>query len=142
MDVSRMAPWQRVLYHLGEALMVAGLAWALWRVFIQRTCPVGAFNDITLIVGGLALSVLPIMPLCAPDGAFAPYITPAMRTRPLLAWAVWVVAFGCGAYAVYARLTLKPGLLWFYTLVPALLYLWFGTTSRLAGRRGKGAQRA
>jgi len=140
--MSGMALWQRVLYHLGEVLMVAGLAWALWRVFILRTCPAGAFNDITLIVGGLALSILPIMPLHAPDGAFAPYITPALRTRPLLAWAVWVIAFGCGAFALYARLTLKPGMFWFYALIPALLYLWFATASRLAGGRGKGARDA
>ena len=139
--MSGMALWQRVLYHAGEVVMVAGLVWALWRVLVLRTCPVGAFNDITLIVGGLALSVLPVMPLRAPDGAFAPYITPALRTRPLLAWAAWVVAFGCGAFALYARLTLTGGLLWFCALIPVLLYLWLGTASRLDGG-GKGARHA
>jgi hypothetical protein len=140
--MSGMALWQRVLYHAGEVLMVAGLAWALWRVVILRTCPVGPVNDITLIVGGLALSVLPVMPLPGSGGHLAAYITPVLRTRPMLAWAAWVVAFGCGALALYARLTLKPGLLWFYALIPVLLYLWFGTASRLAGGRGKGARNA
>jgi hypothetical protein len=137
-----MALWQRVLYHTGEVLIVAGLVWALWRVFILRACPAGAFNDITLIVGGLALSILPVMPLPSADGAVAPYITPALRPRPLLAWAVWVIAFGCGAFGLYARLTLTGGLFWFYALIPALLYLWFGTASRLAGGRGKEARDA
>jgi hypothetical protein len=57
-----MAPWQRAVYNLGEALMVAGILWGLYRAFILRSCPLGSFNDLTLIVAGLLLSILPLHP--------------------------------------------------------------------------------
>ena len=47
--MTRMALWQKWLYHGGEVVMVLGILWAIYRVLILHVCPLHWFNDITVI---------------------------------------------------------------------------------------------
>jgi hypothetical protein len=129
--MNQLAPWQRTLYFLGEAVMVGGLLWGLYRVFIIRGCPVSTFNDITLIVLGLALSTLPLHPF----GTRA-YFTPVLRRNPAAAMLWWLLALTGLGYSLYVRFTtaVPMDLYWAYALVPAVLFFWFAIPSKLTDR--------
>ena len=39
--MSHLQPWQRTVYFLGEAVMVAGLLWLLYNFFFVKAGPAG-----------------------------------------------------------------------------------------------------
>lgn len=129
--MNQLAPWQRTLYFLGEAVMVGGLLWGLYRVFIIRGCPMSTFNDITLIVLGLALSTVPLHPF----GARA-YFTPALQRAPAAIILWWLLALIGLGYSLYVRFTTPVpfDLYWAFALVPAVLFFWFAIPSKLTDR--------
>ena len=124
-----LAPWQRTLYFLGEVVMVAGLLWGLWRIIIVRGCPVTPFNDITLIVLGLAISTIPLHPF----GSRA-YMQPALRRAPTAAVLWWLIALIGLGYSLFLRFSspVPVGLWWFAALIPAVLYFWLAIPSKLS----------
>lgn len=139
-----MALWQRLIYGTGEAMLLAGVLWGLYRALVQKTCPVGPFNDFTLVVIGLTVAVLPLHPFGRPaagppvaaanaaaaDAATPPaYLIPALRKAPALAAVIWLLAVAGTGYSLWARFTLQPGSWWFAALLPAALYFWFGITT-------------
>ena len=125
--MTRMALWQKWLYHGGEVLMVAGILWAAYRTFVLRTCPIHWYNDITLIAFGLFVSVLPLHPFGAPG-----YIAPWLRRSAPIAVVFWLLTVAGTAYALYSRVRMQPGWYWAAALAPAILYLWFGIASKLS----------
>jgi len=153
-----MALWQKIVYGLGEGLLVAGLLWGLYDRFMKHACPTGAFNELTLIVIGLAVAVLPLHPFRREQGTGAPgsgagpgaaktggtaaaatqnagrmpappYLTPALRRSPALALSVWIIALLGAAFSLWSRLSMQPGIWWFAGLLPAGLYFWFGIST-------------
>lgn len=126
-----LQPWQRILYFLGEAVMIAGLLWGMWRILILRGCPVSPFNDITVIVVGLALSTIPLHPF----GAHG-YLKPALRSAPGAALLWWLLALIGIGYSLYLRFSspVPAGFWWFFALVPAVLWFWLAIPSKLGDR--------
>ena len=129
--MNTLQPWQRTLYFLGEAVMVGGLVWGLYRAFILRSCPSSVFNDITLIVIGLGVSTLPLHPF-----GNRSYFTPALRKLPVAALLWWLFALagiGCSLYLRF-QAPVPTGFWWFFAIVPAALYFWFAIPSRVTDR--------
>jgi hypothetical protein len=127
--MSGMRSWQRYLFFMGEVVLLIGIGWASVRFFYLRTCPTGPFNDVTLILSGLLISLVPIPPF--KQGGRAPvYISEWVARLGALAIFWWVLALLGTIYALYSRLLLQPGSDWVYGLVPAVLYLWFATVSK------------
>ncbi len=121
-----MTRWQRIIYGLGEALLVGGLAWGLYRAFVLRACPATVYNDVTLVVLGVVFAVAPLHP-------FSPalYLRAGLRGTPLgLLW--WLAALAGLAYSMYVRLSVPvpPDHWWFAGLVPAGLYFWFAVETK------------
>ncbi len=117
-----LTAWQRVVYYLGTVLMLGGFGWAVYRMAVLHGCPTARFNDLSLIVLGLGLSILPLHPC----GASATYLVPVLRRIRGVAIALWALGLAGAAYSVYALWQHIPNLQWMPALLPAALYMWFG----------------
>lgn len=124
-----LASWQRAVYYLGTVLMLGGFGWAVYRMLVLRGCPTARFNDLSLIVLGLGVSILPLHPFGAAPG----YFVPVMRRMRGMAVALWVLGLVGAAYAVYALWHRIPNLQWMPALLPAAVYMWFGIDSGKPG---------
>ena len=123
--MGQMAKWQKVLYFLGEAVLIGGLLWGLYYRFILGACPTGLLSYRTLIVLGLGLCVAPVHPL-----GNAPYLSAFLRRVWPLGPIAWVVSLLGVGYSLWHLSTNQAGPWWFWALVPAGLYFWFGITTR------------
>jgi hypothetical protein len=127
--MSGLKAWQRILYYAGELVMLGGIGWAAYSMWVVKTCPSGKFTYLTLILVGLMVSVLPLHPFGG-GGKPPAYITAWLGRLPYVAAAWWALSF-CGAlYGLYAQSARLPGMTWAVALLPAALYLWLGVTSK------------
>lgn len=129
--MNALQPWQRMLYFLGETVMVGGLLWGLYRAIVIRGCPISPLNDITLIVVGLAIATIPLHPF-----GQRRYIAPFLRNLPAAAVLWWVFALLGLGISLFLRfqLPVPVGYSWFFALVPAGLYFWFAIPSKLTDK--------
>jgi hypothetical protein len=130
--MTHLAPWQRVTYYCGEALMIGGLLWALYTQFVLHACPVGLpglFQPFSLVVAGIALDTLPLHPFGA-----SRYLRPGLRRSAIGAiW--WVLALAGVGFALYAVVAAAaPVSWWLLALVPAFLWYWTAVRSRSDGQ--------
>jgi hypothetical protein len=117
-----LTSWQRVVYYNGMVLMLGGFGWAVYRMFVVHGCPTASFNDLSLIILGLGVSVLPLHPF----GAAPDYLVPLLRRNRGLAGVVWALALaGCG-FGIIALWRHIPNAQWMAALIPAAYYMWFG----------------
>jgi len=123
--MSEMARWQKVVYYLGEALIIGGLLWGLYDRFVLGVCPINVFSFKTLIVLGLGVSVAPVHPFGKRQ-----YMVPLLERSFALALLVWAVSLLGVAYSIWNLAILQPGLLWAYALIPAALFFWFAVSTR------------
>jgi hypothetical protein len=140
-----------VVHHVGEVVLAGGLLWALYRVFVQRTCPMGWLNDLTLIVLGLTIAIAPLHPFggrpverrsVAATGALEQgYFMPWLARRPALAVAFYLLAVAGGCAAGTLIMLGYAAQLWFAPLIPTAGYMWFGIYVRPAQRAHSGKER-
>ena len=125
--MTQMARWQRTLYFLGEAVIVLGLIWRLYNIFITKACPTTVFNDLTVIVLGLAMITLAAHPFGQPA-----YLRPGLNAIPALGIVFWLVSFAGVIYALVVRLSIpvSQDYWWLAALIPAALYFWFAIEVR------------
>lgn len=126
--MTHFAPWQRVTYFCGEALLIGGLLWALYMQFIQRVCAVGlpgVLQPFSLVIAGIALDTLPLHPFGA-----AQYLRPGLRGNAVgvIWWLLALAGLGFALYAVIAAAA--PTSWWLLALVPAFLWYWTAVRSR------------
>jgi len=130
--MNQLAPWQRVTYYCGEALLIGGLLWALYLQFIQHACPIGLpglVQPFTLVIAGIALDTLPLHPFGA-----AAYLRKGLgRTAAGIIW--WLLALLGIGFALYCVITAAaPPSWWLAALVPAFLWYWAAIVSRSDGK--------
>lgn len=128
-----LAAWQRVVYYLGMALILGGVVWALYQMFIVRACPMGQFNHLTLIAAGMGCTLLALQPFsqhsataATPPAPAPAYLAPVLRRNPRLAVTVWTAAIIGVALAAYAQWSKWPSVVCVVALIPSAYYVWFG----------------
>jgi len=130
--MTHLAPWQRVTYFCGEALMIGGLLWALYLQFFLHACPIGLpglFQPFSLVIAGIAFDTLPLHPFGASQ-----YLRPGLRrTAAGIIW--WLLALAGVGFALYAVIAAAaPPSWWLLALVPAFLWYWTAVRSRADGQ--------
>lgn len=135
--MTHFAPWQKVAYYAGEALLIAGLVWALYERFVASgpNCPLlqpgTILQPFSLIIAGIALDALPLHPFGA-----APYLRAGLRHSAAgVVW--WLLVLAGVGFALYSVITAAaPPTWWLVALVPA--FLWY-FTAVVTGSDGKPA---
>jgi hypothetical protein len=129
--MSHLQPWQRTVYFLGEAVMVAGLLWLLYNFFFVKACPTGPFNYLTLILAGLTLSILPLHPFGS-----RLYYSSSLQRAPFAAVLWWLIALTGLGYVLFRSFTsfVVIDYIWVTALMPAVLYFWFAIPSKLGDK--------
>jgi hypothetical protein len=92
---------------------------------VLHACPVARFNDLSLIVLGLGMAILPLHPFGASTG----YLSSLFQRNSIMARSSWMLALSGVAFAIYAQWFKLPNAVWFIALLPAAFYMWFGIQS-------------